>query len=480
MPESSRRPHILLLMTDQQRADALGIEGQPVLQTPHLDHFAAAGARFRSAYAACPVCVPARRTAMTGKRPASQGVVMNYPTRLEGPTLPETLAAAGYQTALCGKLHLWPPYKRFGFEHFSWADGPFSGRHFDDYQRFLRREGVRTPGASDAHGVGSNATPVRPWPLDEQHHFSNWCVSEAIEFLERRDPTRPFFLNVSFLHPHQPYTPPRFHYDRYMSRAEEIPDPVVGDWARVYERPTRGINPRNTWRLNPDPAVMREMRAGYYACIQHIDEQIGRLLGRIPSNTLIVFCSDHGEMLGDHQWLRKRTPFEGSARVPLLIHGHGTVYDELLAGRSPGEPVELMDLMPTLLEAAGAAVPETVEGRSLFSLLRGDGGPWRDWLHGECSEVPTAGSGMQYLTDGKRKYIYWPGLGQEQFFDLERDPQECHDLAGLAARRDEIAPWRRRLIETLADRPEGFVRDGALAQLDGPTPSCLPGYETPT
>jgi choline-sulfatase len=478
MSETQDRPNILLVMTDQQRGDALGIENHPVLHTPHLDHFAADGAHFRSAYSACPVCVPARRTLMTGRRPASQGVLMNYPTRLEGPTLPQALSEAGYQTALCGKLHIWPMWKRHGFEHFAYSDGPFG--HDDDYQRFLRREGIRQTGASTAHGVGPNATPVRPWHLDEQHHFTNWCVTEALDFLERRDPTRPFFLNVSFIHPHQPYTPPRFYHDRYMQRADEIPDPVVGDWAHVYSHTTRGIDPRNTWRLNPDRAVMREMRAGYYACIQHIDEQIGRLWGAVPRNTIIVFCSDHGEMLGDHQWLRKRTPFEGSARVPLAIHAPGTAYAGTVGGRTVEEPVELMDLMPTLLEAAGAPIPDTVEGRSLFSLLRGDGPAWRDAVHGECSNVATANSGMQYLTNGKRKYIWWPGLGQEQFFDLERDPEEREELAATGARASEIAAWRQRLIETLADRPEGFVRGGELARLDGPTPPHMPGFEQPS
>ena len=470
------RPNILLVMTDQQRGDALGIENHPVLQTPQLDYFAAAGTRFTSAYSACPVCIPARRTLMTGQRPRTQGTLINYQTHLDGPTLPDTLGQAGYQTGLCGKLHLWPHYKRHGFEHFAWADSPMA-RKDDDYQRYLRKEGVTPSDASQMHGVGANAIPVVPWNLDERLHFSNWCVTEALEFLERRDPTRPFFLKVSFLHPHQPYTPPRFYYDRYMQMADDIPEPFVGDWARVFDAPETGQNPQNTWRLNPDPRVMKQMRAGYYACINHIDDQLGRLMLQLPPNTVIVFCSDHGEMLGDHQWLRKRTPWEPSARIPMLLFGYKTDPSLIPAGQVNDKPVELMDVMPTLLDIAGADIPDTVEGESMLPLMRGQRDDWRDYVHGECSMVTTADSGMQYLTDGKRKYIWWPGAGVEQFFDLEEDPNEMHDLAQQGKRADEIAQWRQRLIDELDGRPEGFVQNGALAKLDGPTAPCMPGYE---
>ncbi len=472
---SDERPNILLLMTDQHRGDGIGLE-TPILQTPQLDRIATAGVHCQRAYSACPVCVPARRTLMTGRRPSSHGVMMNYHTHLDQPTLPHTLGEAGYQTALCGKLHLWPHFARHGFEHFAWSDGPFA-REMDDYQRYLRREGVRLPDTSQAHGVGANATPVRPWHLDENLHFSNWCVTEALEFLERRDPTRPFFLNVSFLHPHQPYTPPRFYYDRYMAMAEELPEPVVGDWARVYDQTTRGSDPQNTWRLNPPRRVMQEMRAGYYACINHIDDQIGRLLLRLPKNTVVVFCSDHGEMLGDHQWLRKRTPYEPSARVPMMFQFRGTHDYGVTPGQKIDRPVELMDLMPTLLELAGAPIPESVEGASLLPLMRDPQSAWREYVHGECAAVTSADSGMQYLTDGRRKYIWWPGQGREQFFNLEADPQELHDLAQAGERSEEIATWRERLVAELTGRPEGFVQEGKLVKLAGPTSLYMPGYE---
>ncbi|MDP7252943.1 MAG: sulfatase-like hydrolase/transferase [Planctomycetota bacterium] len=464
----SDQPNILLLMTDQQRGDALGIEGHPVLQTPHLDWIGASGVWFRRAYSACPVCIPARRTLMSGQRPSNHGVLMNHGCPLEGPTLPGELAAAGYHTHLCGKLHLSPRRALYGFHSADWADSP-AARGDNDYQRFLRREGVRIPRGSEAHGIGSNAWPVRPWHLPEEYHFSNWCVSSAIDFLERRDPTRPFFLKVSFLHPHQPNTPPAPYYERYLSM--DLPVPHVGEWARVFDGPQRGLYPHNTWRIDVDPQVMHQMRAAYYASVNHIDDQIGRLLLALPADTIIVFCSDHGEMLGDHQWLRKRNAFEASARIPMLMKFPDSM--GIQQERAADIPIEIMDLMPTFLDAAGAAIPDTVDGSSVLPWLRGESDNWREYLHGECASVPSLDSGMQYVTDGRQKYIWYPGTGNEHYFDLVNDPKEMTNLAEDPARQEEISGWRSRLISELEGRQEGFVDGGSLCPIGGDSPACI-------
>ena len=310
------RPNILLFMTDEQRGDCLGIDGHPVLQTPYLDELATSGVRFRRAYSACPVCVPARRTLMTGRKPASHGVLMNEVGWLDGPTLPGELSRAGYQTHLVGKLHLFPRRKLYGFDSADWADSPRGTPASDDYQLFLAREGVRGWNPGVAHGAHPNGWVARPWHLSEHLHFTNWCADQALEFLHRRDPTVPFFLKVSFYPPHQPCTPPQPYWDRYM--AMDLPEPVVGDWARVFDGPVRGLSV-TSWRTALEPELIRQYRAGYYGSINHIDDQIGRVLAALPPDTVIVFVSDHGEMLGDHQWIRKRNGFEGSARIPFLL-----------------------------------------------------------------------------------------------------------------------------------------------------------------
>lgn len=466
---ADERPNILVITTDQQRGDCLGIEGHPVLQTPYLDWVAASGVRFSRAYSACPVCVPARRTMLTGRKPSNHGLLQNGQGPIPWPTMPGVLQEAGYQTHLVGKAHWGPPAEELGFEKVCWADGP-SARTENAYQRFLRKNGVDFPRASEAHGMPGNGFPVRSWHLDERFHFSNWCADNAIRYMEERDEDRPFFMMVNFIHPHQPLTPPQFYYDRYLDM--DLPEPFVADWARVFDGPVRGLQPE-CWRLALDEPVMHQMRAAYYGCVNHIDNQVARFISQqvIPNNTIILFCSDHGEMLGDHQWLRKRNPYEPSARVPFMIKfpdSMGLPQEQVI-----DKPIELMDMMPTLLDAAGVEIPDTVDGESLLPIIRDSDADWREYVHGECAQVPSSNSGMQYVTDGKKKYVWLPGQDVEQLFDLETDPREMVNLADDPDYADEMALWRGRLIQELEGRSEGFTDGEKLLKQDGPTAGKL-------
>jgi arylsulfatase len=469
--------NIVLIITDQQRGDALSCAGHPVVETPAIDRLAAEGTRFPNAYSECPVCIPARRTWMTGQTPAHQGVTFNYNTHLEGPTLPGVLADHGYQSHLAGKLHLWPERKLYGFHSMDLADGPGTQGNLatNDHARDLARRGIFLDDAGRAHGMTGNTWNARPWHLSEDLHPTAWCVSKAIDFLERRDPTLPFFLNVGIFHPHPPCTPPEHYFRRYLER--DLPEPVEADWSRLYDAPRTGfpLNMAGYSRSFLPPETLRRFRAAYYAEIAFIDDQLQRLLQRIPEDTMVIFTSDHGEMLGDHQFSGKCVPYEPSANIPLIIRPPGTAKG-FQRDRVCDTPVQLMDLMPTALEAAGAPIPDTVDGLSLMPLLRGESVD-RDCAHGEIARVAGLGSGAQYLTDGKEKYIWWPGFGTEQLFDLVEDPLEQRDLSGDAAAKQRMEPWRARLADRLQGRPEGFVRDGRLAKLDGATPYCLPGHE---
>lgn len=487
MKKSAKQPNIILIMTDQHRGDCLGIEGHRVLQTPCLDWLAASGARFGHAYTACPVCVPARRTLMSGKKPVNHGVVHNYDTLLEGPTLPEVLRDNGYQTHLSGKLHLWPLRKSYGFEGMELSDGPGASRFEgdSDYIRFLKRENVKGLHPQGAHGVASNSLRVRPWHLDERYHVANWATEQAIEFLETRDPTRPFFLKVSYFHPHPPLTPPEWYYNFYVN--QELPQPIEADWSRLYNEACFGGCPdpsaeRGGWNTLLPKAVQHQFQAAYYAAIHHIDDQIQRLFnafgfieGLDLNETAIVFCSDHGDMAGDHQLFAKCLPYEGSMRVPFIVRTPQSSGSP--KGRVIDQPVELMDIMPTILDMAGLKPPDSVDGRSVIPLIQGETDDWREYVHGEICDIQSASTGMHYLTDGQRKYAWFPGLGTEQFFDLERDPCEVNDLADEPSRADEITLWRQRLIRELDGRPEKFTDGKSLLKLDGPTPAVLPGFE---
>jgi arylsulfatase len=447
------RPNILLIMTDQQRGDCLGIAGHPGLLTPNMDHLAASGVRFTRGYSTCPSCVPARRSLMSGQHPASTGMV-GYRDGVEWekppPLLPQVLRDAGYQTALVGRsMHLSPPRKRYGYEqviHTSHSDPD------NDYNQFLRRHGIDPHDGAYGTGVMHNDFTARPWHLEERLHPTHWTVTEALKWLDRRDPTAPFFLTVSFLAPHPPLNPPAAYFERYLRM--DLPEPVIGDWATPPENDGLGLDVSSP-KVHLRDEMLRSAMAGYFGLINHIDDQMRRLLNGVTGvdrltggNTIIVFTSDHGEMLGDHYGWRKSVPYEGSANIPLLIRpargsgfGSGVVRDE---------PVCLEDIMPTLLDMAGLPIPDSVDGRSLVQLMHNQDVPWREHLHIEHAPQ------HHTLTDGRQKFIWWVADGREQFFDLTADPRECRDLIADPAVEPCIERWRAALIEELAGRPEGF------------------------
>lgn len=466
-------PNILLIMTDQHRGDCLGYAGHPVLQTPFLDDLAGGGTYFPHAYSACPQCIPARRTLLTGRTAANHGVFCNYHkgVPLPGPTLPQLLSEAGYHTHLCGKIHTYPERALYGFMSADWSDYATRCAN-DDYTAFLETEGcnrdrIRYFGVADL-----NTWVARPWTLPEHLHPTNWTTECALRFLRRRDPTKPFFLNLSYYFPHQPCIPPQVYWDRYISK--ELPRPIEADWSRKQEGYKPGLSV-SSWRTVLSDDLMHQFRAGYFGLISHIDEQVGRVLAQLPrENTLIIFCSDHGEMLGDHQWVRKTRGLEGSARIPFILRPPASM--GLASGVTRHEPIELMDIMPTCLDAAGIPIPPSVDGRSLLDLLRGQG-RWREFVHGEQSNLGGEPSSMQYLTDGRWKYIWEPGNGRELFFHLAEDPQERTNLAHHADHLGLLQTWRGRLAEILRHRPEGFVRDGRLVPPERPVRQVDAAYE---
>lgn len=460
------RPNIILLTTDQQRGDCLSIdENAPdCLQTPHLDALAYVGARFRRGYSECPSCFPARRTLMSGMAPAAQGMVGMAGSDWDPPhTLAGELTKAGYHTYLVGKLHLQPTGKRFGFNHQVLADAPIETT--SEYARWLRdRHGFTEVDAVRAHGQNANGWDARANVLREDQTFSYWAMSEAVEFMEyRRDPAAPFFLNISLFDPHPPITPPEFHYKRYINR--QTPEPVIGDWAASNDpgqAPGQGVAAA---RVNLNKQQMHCTRAGYYAMINAVDDQVGRLMtylarSGLAGNTWILFTSDHGEMLGDHHLYRKCWAYEGSARVPFFISPPPAqgIERNVICDR----PVGLQDVMPTLLDIAGAKIPEACTGKSLLPWLKGETPELRDMLHGEHGSPYHYQDAMHYLVGDRYKYVWYSQCDTEHLFDLKEDPDELHDLALQSDKETVLSPFREKMVEVLKDRPEGFVVDGKL------------------
>jgi arylsulfatase len=459
-------PNILVIMSDQHRGDALGIERHPVVLTPNLDHLAASGARFRRAYSTCPMCIPSRRSFMTGQFPSTHGMFCNVEGQEWNPaaTLPGEFRKAGYHTALVGReMHLHPRRKRYGFDHMV-----LSGNlHADDVYEPLPGHGHNPHWG---HGLGANSWTARPWHLDESLHPAHRTVDDALQFLERRDPSCPFFLVASFMGPHPPLYPPAFYMDRYLR--QPMPPPVIGDWARRPVNDGRGLDPGGPICCLEGEAL-RSAQAGYYGLINYIDDQINRLLNPLiafdretAANTIVVYLSDHGEMLGDHHMFAKSRPYEGAARVPLLIRAPARF--GLQPGLTVDRPVCLEDVMPTLLEMAGLPVPPSVDGASLMPLLRAPDAPWRPFLHGEFAS--RGDWGHQSLTDERWKYVWLSQDGRELLFDLKADPGETTNLATRSEHRAELERWRQRLMQHLAGRPEGFT-DGRTLIAGRPFPA---------
>lgn len=459
MQSQEMKANIVFIITDQWRGDCLSIAGHPVVETPNLDMLAASGTLFSASYSSCPSCIAARASIFTGLRPRTHGRV-GYKDRVEWcyeDMLPEVLSRGGYQTHCVGKTHFYPQRAHLGFHSIDSYEGwqNFDGQYVNDYHEWLR-EKTNGMWREEDHGIDSNSWYARPSHLPEQLHNNTWVATKGIEFLRRRDRTRPFFLNLSFHRPHPPVDPPQVYYDMYKDR--DLPPVPVGDWAEKFDTPVRGVN---DWRGRLPENLLDRYRRAYFAQIAHIDNQIGRFILAMklqkPGPTYFIFTSDHGEMLGDHHLFRKTYAFEGSARTPMIIASPFGASEHLCDA-----PIDQEDIMPTLLDMAGLAVPGKVEGHSMLPLMsqKPEETGWREFMHGEHSECYQSDMGMQYLTDGREKYIWYTESGREQLFNLVNDRQELHDLAQNPEHNNRLELWRSRMAENLADRTGAKLSDG--------------------
>ncbi len=452
------KPNILLIMADQMRRDAVGVNRPEFAHTPHLDQLASEGINFTHAYTSCPSCIAARASLMTGLKQSRHGFTgydaateWRYPVTLAG-----TLAQAGYHTQCVGKMHVEPARALMGYHNVVLHDGFLHDKRrkyrdpieYDDYLPDLRRELGPTADIMD-DGPGCNGYAVRCWPWDERLHPTSWVTSKSIEFLRRRDPSKPFFLKVSYHRPHTPYDPPMSYFSMYDGRP--MPPPVCGDWSSFLST-YGGLD----CPIPREPFFIDRARRAYCALVTQIDFELNRLFTelldlKLLDNTVILFLSDHGDMLYDHGVVRKSLPFEASAGIPLIIRLPQSLGFQG-AGTVDSRTVELRDIFPTVCAMAGLPLPEDLDGLNLM-----DKTACRDCLHGEHAQGAMSN---QWLTDGKEKYCWFSQSGRELLFDLSSDPQELHDLS--AERPERIAFWRNRLVTELDGRPEGYVADGKL------------------
>ena len=467
MPElkSPDKPNVLLICTDHWPGQVLGTAGHPVVMTPTIDQLARCGTTFTNAYSACPSCVPARLSLMTGMSPRANGL-RSYADGIEFPELPtvaQCFRDAGYQAYGVGKLHVYPQRHRVGFDDVLVDD---QGRHLfhdtpdgiaDDYELFLAEQGY--PGMEYAGGMTQNEFVTRTWHLPERCHPINWAVYEMCKYIRRRDPRKPGFWYLSFSVPHPPLTPLQAYMDMY--RDADVDEPAAGNWSAEFDRLPYHIKTlSNTDNLSMSRAGRHEFelsRRAFYATLTHIDHQIRVVIGYLREaglldNTIVVFTSDHGHMVGEHG-LWCMTPFyEMSANIPLVIMP--VQGDERMpAGAKDDRIAEFADITPTLLDLAGVPIPDGVDRLSLA------GGTKRDYLYGEHGEGAAA---MRMIRSGKHKLIYYPVGNQRQLFDIENDPRECVDLGTDAVHSETLERLTGLLVENLYGDDLQWLNDGKL------------------
>lgn len=450
----------MLITTDQQRFDTVGPCSPDFLRTPHLDQLAREGTTFDHAYADNPLCVPTRVALLTGQSVWTHRMLNNGHTSdvvsSQATTLPALMREAGYQTVAIGKLHFGPERARHGFDEVILPA---------DYYREMARSGQGTQPMR--HGLGQNELYPGMATVSESQTLTAWLCDQAALFIgERRDPTMPFFLWLSLSKPHPPLDPPEPYYSMY--RNADIPEPVVGEWADD-ERSPAAVNRmrhKESYDLVP-PITWREARAAYYGLVTQIDYNIGRVLAALQDGgdlqeAMIVFTSDHGEFLGDHRLGNKIFFHEVSAKVPMIVRPPRSWGDER-RGEVLDDLVVHADLLPTLVRAAGGAVPAGIDGRDMLARIRGEGKP-RQYLAAVSAGADADNEQPWYLgiTDGEWKYVWYPEGGHEQLFHLAVDPQELIDLAadsGSATAREQL---RTALVEHCRATAPDFLDDGGL------------------
>lgn len=420
--EKPRRPNILLIIPDQLRAQALGCMGNPDVKTPHIDRLASQGVLFRQTFANTPVCCPARAVLLTGKYAHKNGMVCNdLRLRESQMTLAELLKGAGYQTGLIGKWHLDggkrnpgfvpPGPRRQGFDF--WA--ACECRH-DHFRPIYFRD---------------TAKPVRPGKFEAEA-----LTDVAVDFI-RANRARPFFLMLSMGPPHDPYGGP----PRYM----KLYDP-------------QKLTMRPNWKEGV-PRAGRQEIAAYYAAITAIDDQVGRLMRlledlALDEDTIVIFTSDHGDMLGSQGRRLKRKPWEESIRVPGIVRYPARIK----AGRRSDALLSHVDLAPTLLSLCGVQVPKDIQGRDLADLVLGKTDKGADSVFFQIF-VPFAGGGMPRPWRGVRTGRYMYARTEDKpwlLYDLERDPNELKNLAAEPASAALVRKLDARLTKWMHDTGDSW------------------------
>ena len=486
--------NVLFIMADQLRWDHLSCAGHPYLRTPNLDALAQRGVRFSQAYVSSGVCGPSRMSYYTGRYPISHGATWNrVPLSVGETTLGEHLRGSGHELWLAGKSHVMPDHggmkrlaiegqselgyllARGGFREVDRHDGHHETREADGYSGWLRAQGYDSAqpwsdyviSAIDETGQVVSGWQMRnvhlPARVQERHSETAYMTDQAIDFM-RRQGGQPWVLHLSYVKPHWPYMAPAPYHAMYRyehclptaKRASELQSahPVVAAYRQHEESLSFARD-----------EVVRHVRPAYQGLVKQLDDHLGRLfnemqgMGRLD-DTMIIFCADHGDFLGDH-WLGEKELFYDTVqRVPFIVADPRRQADAT-RGRVDDRFVECVDVAPTVLDFLGAPVPGSIEGRSLLPLLQGEQPPWRDFVYSELDygfkgarvalgRTPEQSRAFSLRTTTHR-YVNWLDL-PEQLYDLRSDPEQYEDLGTDLGSEAEKRAMRDRLLHFLMRR----------------------------
>ncbi|MBB28118.1 MAG: sulfatase [Gemmatimonadetes bacterium] len=475
----SERPNILWYCSDQQRFDTIGGLGNSHVNTPRLDAIMREAVTFTHTFCQSPICTPSRASFLTGMYPSAVGVNQNgnpaFPAHYADRLVPGRLAGAGYDCGLVGKLHLataaegQEPRVEDGYRYFQYSHdhkGPRKPGH--DYADWLRSVGADpdvlmakpTDKASYLEGAKQKRFGGVQVPTEDNDNFpphlhqTNWCSEKAIEFInESRGDDQPWLLSINPFDPHAPFDPPYEYFRRYDPNSLPGAHFEEGDLGVQECLKSAGVDFQSEPLCSED-RDQRVMQAAYYAMIEFIDHEFGRILDHLESigereNTIVIFMSDHGEMLGDHGLVLKGCRFyEGLVRVPLIISwpgrfGEGEVSDAL---------VELTDLAPTLYEAVGEEIPHYVQGRSLVPILQGKTSEHHEFVRAEfygAIAYPDQ-THATMIRDKRHKYVRYHGKDVCELYDLEDDPWEHKDLSEDEGSRDVLMQMMEKNLDATA------------------------------
>ncbi|MGC9521919.1 MAG: sulfatase family protein [Anaerolineae bacterium] len=477
---TSERPNVLWICTDQQRFDTIGALGNDAIRTPNLDRLAAEGVAFTRAYCQCPICTPSRASFLTGKYPSTIHVNRNgdawFPERPG--LITRTLRDVGYDLGLAGKLHLTAangrveqlPDDAYGYRVFKWSHHPtpedFWPTEAHDYQAWLRDQGVDWDKAYNADLDSPWNVPgyCRPG-IAAEHHQTTWCANEAIAFItEERE--GPWLMSVNPFDPHPPFDPPLSYLERMDQDA--MPLPLFREEEMQSQLRFRGIDHQTDLPESPHDYDARRMVAAYYAQIELIDDQVGRMLEALEASgqlddTIVIFTSDHGEMLGDHGLLWKGARFYGGAvHIPLILSWPG----HFKSGLRSEALVELTDLVPTLLDALGLDISPHVQGKSLVPILTGeadrDASP-REFVRCEYHDAldRAFASHANMLRNDRYKLVVYHGHEVGELYDLHADPEEFENLWDVPSMQSTKHALMKQLFDAvMLSVDEGVERVG--------------------